>query len=167
MKFKFNSKPNFATASIAFTLIEVCVAVTIVGIVFVSLYLALSGGFAIIQATREDLRATQILQEKMETIRLYTWEQINSNGFIPTNFTAPFYATNLASVSGDASYGTSVAGLTYTGRVTITNIVMNDASYSNDLRLVTITLGWRSSNRNHTRDISTYVSHYGLQSYIY
>ena len=62
---------------------EVLVAVAIIGTVFVSLYLGMTQGFAIVQVARENLRATQILQEKTEIIRLYTWDQINTAGFIP------------------------------------------------------------------------------------
>ena len=49
-------------------MVEVLVAVSLVGIMFVSLYSGISSGFAVVQLARENLRATQILQEKMETI---------------------------------------------------------------------------------------------------
>jgi len=58
------------SACSAFTLVEVMVAVWLGAIMFVGLYLGFSQGFAVIQLTRENLRATQILQEKAETIRL-------------------------------------------------------------------------------------------------
>ena len=89
----------------AYSMIELLVAIAILGIMFVSLYSGFSAGFAIIQLARENLRATQVLQEKMETIRLYTWEQINTPGFIPTNFLDSFYA---------AASNTSSQGITYT-----------------------------------------------------
>src|SRR3954462_11920049 len=91
----------------AFSILEAMVGVALLGVVFVALYTGISNGFAFAKATRENLRATQILQEKMETVRLYTWEQLNTPGFVPTNFTEAFYA-----------YGTNVGGLVYTGRVT-------------------------------------------------
>src|SRR5687768_18127569 len=93
----------------AYSLVEVLVAVVVLGVMFVSLYSGFSAGFAIIELARENLRATQILQEKMETIRLYTWDQINTAGFIPTNFVENFYAVG----------ATNASGLVYTGRVTI------------------------------------------------
>src|SRR5262245_23471967 len=74
-----------------FTLAEVMVGVGFLGTVLVSLYLSFSSGFQFVQLSRENLRATQVLTEKLETIRLYTWDQVNTPGFIPTNFSAPFY----------------------------------------------------------------------------
>jgi hypothetical protein len=134
---------------------EVMVAVTIGGIMFISLYTAFSSGFAVIQLARENLRGTQILQEKMETIRLYTWEQITTNGFIPTNFTDVFYASTQ-----------SASGLVYTGKVTIADAPVTEA-YSNNLKLVTIEVTWQSVKVLRKREMTTFVSRYGLQNYIY
>ena len=165
MRLALKRNVKSGTKGEAFSLVEVLFAVAIVGSLMVSLYLAIASGVGIVQATREDLRATQILQEKMETIRLYTWEQINSNGFIPATFTAPFYATNI--VSGNSNVYSSMAGLTYTGSVTIVSLPFTDVAYSNDLKQVNVTLQWISGKRLQSRDISTIVSHYGLQPYIY
>lgn len=138
-------------------MIEVLVAVVVLAIMFVSLYSGFSAGFAVIQLARENLRATQILQEKMETIRLYTWDQINTAGFVPTNFTENFY-----------SVGTNAAAnsLIYTGRVTIANAPVTE-SYSNELKLVSIRLQWVSAKVQRTREMQTYVTRHGLQNYIY
>src|SRR6266550_6085100 len=91
MKIRISNQRRAKAGSGAFTLMEVLVAVAIIGIQFVALYLGMTQGFGIVQVSRENLRATQILQEKMETIRLYTWDQITNNGFIPPTFTAAFY----------------------------------------------------------------------------
>ena len=138
-----------------YTMIEVLVTGVVMAVMFVSLYSGFSAGFAVIQLAREDLRATQILQEKMETIRLYTWDQINQNGFIPTNFLENFYAT-----------GTNVSGLNYTGKVVIANAPITE-SYSNDIKNVTITVEWSSAGVMRTREMSTFVTRNGLQNYIY
>jgi len=140
----------------AFTLVEVMAAFVVIGIMVVALFTAFSSGFNLVQVTREDQRATQLLLEKMEVVRLYNWDQITSPTFIPTNFVAPFYATN-----------TELTGLLYTGAVTIAEAPISE-SYSNDMRLVTVSVGWTSSDgRSHQRQISTFVSRYGLQNYIY
>lgn len=136
-------------------MIEVLVAVAVAGIAFVSLYAGLSSGYAVMQLARENLRATQILQEKMETIRLYTWDQINAPGFIPTNFTDVYYS----STGG-------VAGLTYTGTVTISSAPVAEA-YSGDLKLVSLELTWVSANVPRKREMQTFVSRYGIQNYVY
>ena len=137
-------------------MIEVLVAVAVLAIMFVSLYSGFSAGFAVIQLARENLRATQILQEKMETIRLYTWEQINTPGFVPTNFVDTFYAA-----------GTNMGGsLSYTGRVTIVRPVISEA-YSNELKTVRIDLQWVSAGVLRNREMQTLVTRNGLQNYIY
>ena len=84
------SKRRSLLSKMAYSMVELLVAMAVLGVMFVSLYSGFSAGFAIIELARENLRATQILQEKMETIRLYTWDQVNTPGFIPTNFVESF-----------------------------------------------------------------------------
>lgn len=139
----------------AFTLTEVMLAIGLVSVTFISLYTGFTSGFGVVQVARENLRATQILEEKMETIRLYTWTQINSNGFIPTTFTAPFYPNTNAN-----------SGLTYTGTVAISPSGLAE-SYGSNLVRVVVTLGWRSGTSDRSRQMETYVSRFGLQNYIY
>ena len=92
----------------------------------------------------------------METIRLYNWEQINTPGFIPTNFVDTFYAA-----------GTNTAGsMSYTGRVTIARPVITEA-YSNELKTVRIQLQWVSAGVLRNREMQTLVTRNGLQNYIY
>ena len=74
MKIIVPSKQKAATNRTAFTLPEVMVAAGVGAVLFVSLYLGIAQGAVVVQSCRENLRATQILQEKMETIRLYTWD---------------------------------------------------------------------------------------------
>jgi hypothetical protein len=132
------------------------VAVLVCGIVFVSLYSGLSSGFSFVQLARENLRATQIMEEKMETIRLYRWDQINQAGFIPTNFVQGFYPMATQ----------STAGLNYTGTVTIAAAPISEY-YSNSLVQVTVDLNWKSGNVLRKREMTTFASQYGLQNYVY
>lgn len=155
MRLTTHNKTSSALARAAFSLSEILVALAIGSVVFVSLYSGLSTGFAIVQLARENLRATQILQEKMETIRLYTWDQISTAGFIPTNFIDVFYSSTQYS-----------GGLTYTGSVTIAAAPISE-SYSSDLKMVTVQVTWESANVLRTREMKTFVSRYGLQNYIY
>ena len=139
----------------AFSFAEVLVSSAICGIMFLTMYAGFSSGFAVLQLSRENLRGTQILQEKTETIRLYNWDQLTNVSFIPTNFVDTFYP------------GTqSTSGITYTGKVTIAAAPISE-SYSNDLRLITVEVQWVSAKVLRKRDMSTLVSRYGLQNYIY
>ena len=139
----------------AFSLVEALVAVLVLAISFVSLFAAFSTGFAGVEVSRENLRATQVLLEKLETIRLYSWTQINQSGFIPSTFTVPFNPSTNAT-----------GGFTFNGTVTITNSPVSEA-YSDDLKLVTVQVNWTSARIARKAAMSTLVSRYGLQNYIY
>lgn len=141
----------------AFSLIEVMVSVLVVMIMFASLYLGFAQGFGVVQLARENLRATQIMEEKTETLRLYTWDQINSNGFIPTNFVAPFYAVGPQTNQGFQFYGT----------MTITKSPLEEEAYADDLRMVIVDVVWTNGNAPRHRRMETFVARQGLQGYIY
>jgi type II secretory pathway pseudopilin PulG len=137
----------------AYTITEVMIAVGIVGVVMASVFSGFSFAFEILEGARQNLRATQIVQEKMETIRLYSWEQINTPGFIPTTFTAGISPTN----QNDGFYK---------GSIVITNAPVTE-SYSNDLRAVVVELTWTEGSLQKRRQMTTFVSRYGLQNYVY
>ncbi|HEY1169809.1 MAG TPA: type II secretion system protein [Verrucomicrobiae bacterium] len=145
---------SFAPRQAAMTLIETLIGMAVFGILFVSLYAGISSGMAIIRSARENLRATQVMLEKMETIRLYSWDQITQTGFVPATFTAPFWPAD------------GNQGLQYNGTLTITNVTFNE-SYSADMRQVTVNLSWNSGNITHKREMKTMISRHGLQNYIY
>ncbi len=66
-----------------YTFAEVLVASAILGFVATALYGAFSAGFCVIQSTRENLRATQILVQKLEAVRLFTWSQVaDTNNYL-------------------------------------------------------------------------------------
>jgi prepilin-type N-terminal cleavage/methylation domain-containing protein len=141
-----------------FTLVEVLIAVLGVGIMTVTLYMAIGQGFAIIQVARENLRATQVLQEKMETMRIYNWDQITDGNFIPRTFTEPFYAVD------DQDNG----GFDYTGQVLITNAApVGSVSYADNMRWVIVQVEWTSGGVVRRREMRTLVSEFGLHQYVY
>ncbi|MEW6306312.1 MAG: hypothetical protein AB1705_22835 [Verrucomicrobiota bacterium] len=148
---QFRSRPAHA---LAFTLAEIMIAVAMVSIMFVSLYGGISSGFSIIQAARENLRGTQIMLEKMETVRLYSWDQVNSNGFVPCEFTASFYP------------GHTNSGILYSGTMEVTNVPFSEV-YSPDMRLIIMKIQWNSGNVVRKREMRTYIARHGLQNYIY
>ena len=157
MTFKQSTNADRHRSVQGYTLAEVLMAAGVTGIMFVSLYGAFAAGFAVLRATRENLRATQILEERMEVIRLVKWDDVKP-GFIPTTFTAPYDENSPAT--------TASAGLAYHGTVSLTNVPMSEA-YAADLRMVQIDLTWNSGNATRKRQMITYVSKYGLQNHIY
>ena len=149
-------KPNRAAVrDRAFTLMEVMLAVVIVGVEFVSLYVAISQGFAVVQSARENLRATQIMQEQVEVVRVLDWEKVTTNAS-PWSFNASFYPAN----------GTN-PGITYSGSIAITNAPVPIA-YAADMRLVVVSLSWTNGANSRimrNRELRTLVSRYGMHNY--
>ncbi len=156
----------------AFTLIETMIAVAIVGIFFVSLYTGITQGFGIMANTRENLRATQILLDRMEEMRLYSWDQIKTygttNSFVPSAFTEAFYPRTTNYYESTAQIGTSNASgdFVYYGTITVTNAGLTN-SYNTNMRKVIVTLSWTNGAVVRSHSISTFVSEYGIQKYIY
>jgi hypothetical protein len=157
MKLKLNSGNNWPRARDGFSLMDALFAMAVAGFMFVALYAGLAFGFKIIKMARENTRATQIMLEKMETIRLYTWNQVTNTGFIPTNkFVVPYY-----------SVGSTNTSLLYTGRITIAPCPIG-ASYADNMRKITIRVDWTPfDSTNRSRTMSTYVTRNGLQNYVW
>ncbi len=139
------------------TMPEVVIAAGVVSVSLASLYLGIAQGFDFIRETRENLRATQILGEKMETIRLYTWDQI-TNGSVPLSFTNYDFPPALLQ-------GGNV-GVPYVGTLTISNAPITE-SYGSDLKQVTVQLSWKAGSISCQKQMTSLVSHYGMQNYIY
>ena len=143
-----------------FSLAEGLIGVAVMGTVFVSLYTGMASGFQSIRNSRENTRATQIMLEKFETIRLYNWDQITSPGFIPETFTAQFFPNTK---DGQTTSGT---GVTYKGQVRISPVSFTDP-YGADMRAVTVQLSWTSDGLAHNRTFTSFVAKYGIQNYVY
>src|SRR3569832_1027945 len=69
------------------TLVDVIMSVALIAVMSGGLVGSLTYGYFVMQLTRENQRATQILLERSEAIRLYNWDQVNTAGFIPATFT--------------------------------------------------------------------------------
>jgi len=156
MKIKQSMSSRFRRSLAAFSLIEVTVGMGVMGTVVGALLTGITGGFFTMRMARENLRATQIILEKVETIRLYSWDQINQPGFIPPDWFHG-YPPNGAP---------NGQGMIYPGSLTITNAPIA-SSYSSDMRMVTVRLNWKTGSIDRSREFSSYISRYGLQDYIY
>jgi len=152
------SRPRRPSSAGGHTLIEVMVASSVLAFMVVSLYAGFSSGFAVLRVARENLRATQVLEERMEVLRLIKWDNVAS-GFIPDTFTAPFVAT-------DATNSTSTSTFAYTGTVSIAAAPFPE-SYAQHLKVIKIDLTWTSGNITRSRQMTSYVSKFGLQNYVY
>ncbi len=158
------NKPFRAVGLRGFSLTEAIVAVALVGTMLVSLYAGFSSGFAILRSTRENMRATQILVQRMEAIRLYTWsELLYTNNFNNTTFVESYDPMNALS-GGDG-------GTVYSGSIELSVPTGLPAAYRDNVRLVTISVYWTNNLGSQPvvldRQMQTCVARYGMQSYVY
>src|SRR6516165_5848315 len=118
----------------AYTLAEIMVSVFVLAVMLTSLYAGFSSGFAIVKLSQENLRATQIMVQKLEDVRIYTWSQVTNTTFLRTNFT-DYY--------NPSGTNNSTTGATYSGSVLVANADASiPADYRNRMKAITITLFW-------------------------
>lgn len=142
----------------AFTLVELMVGVLIFSIAVAALCLTISFSVATTRSAQENLRASQIMVEKMEYMRLYNWAQITNDAAIPKTFTAVFNPSSTDSPNGNGN-------MVYHGQISI-NPVWFNSNCATNMRLVTVTLNW-TSKRPQARRMQTFVARNGLQQYVY
>ena len=163
----------------AYTLIEIVIATALVSLTAAALYSGLGWGGKQNQLARENLRATQVILEKMEVIRGYTWDQLFPNSdpdeledpldpfdpdvdphtiddpivyTIPKTFTAPF-----------KSGATNQGDFMYQGVIEITPAQVSEA-YGTNLAQIRVAVGWTSQGVRRERESKTFFAKYGLQN---
>jgi prepilin-type N-terminal cleavage/methylation domain-containing protein len=142
----------------AFTLVEVVIGMFILGFVVLALYAALGSAFNVAQMSRENLRVTQVLIEKMEIMRLYSWDQITDPGFWPKLFTEHLDPAGVTNGAG--------GGIEFQGKMWV-RPGPNDVEYRDDIKTVTIEVKWQSGGLQRSRQFETYLTKNGLQSYYF
>lgn len=148
----------------AHTLPETILAVLVIGTMVVSLYAGFSTGFSMIRAAREELRATQILLQRLEAIRLYTWSQLlDTTNYLKPTFVDYFDPLNPTNNSSQ---------VVYAGQI-LTNLpagVPVSAGYRTNMLEVTVRVYWTNHSGQgpvvRARQMQTYVSRYGMQNYL-
>jgi hypothetical protein len=155
MKIDFPAFKKVRALRSAFTLPEVMMAVGTGAVMFVTIYLAIAQGVVVVKNCRENLRATQILEEKAETIRLISWDQVTNN-FVPQTFTNYY----------DPSASSGKQGVVYQGIMSMASAPISE-TYASTMRQFLITVKWSSAGIQHQKAFSTFVSQFGLQNYVY
>jgi len=140
------------------TLPDVVMAIFVLGVMAGGILGSFRYGLFVMQLVRENQRATQVMLEKLETIRLCSWSQVTSNGFIPATFTDVYdpQGTNAAT-----------KGIVYQGTIIGPTNMDFSCSYSTNMRKLTIRVQWTTRTIPHTRSITTYFAKDGLQNYLY
>ena len=146
----------------AFTFVEVLIAALVIGLMGFSLFACFSSGFTIVKSSRENLRATQIMLQRIEAIRLFTWNQVLDT----TNYLKPTFTDYYDPQSPVANEGS-----VYSGFVTSSIPADLPAAYRTNMRTITITLYWTNYNGTQSvvrsRQVATRVARYGIQNYIW
>ncbi|HKQ40442.1 MAG TPA: hypothetical protein VJ063_20395 [Verrucomicrobiae bacterium] len=143
----------------AFFLLEAVIGMALLGLVMMAMYTGLCTTTFSVQLSRENLRATQIMTETLDTIRLYGWKKINPI-YIQTVPTLPLYVDDPSKAGNDAS--TRV----FTREITLEPAPIAEP-YGVDMQVVTVKLTWQTGKLKRTRTMSTMVSKYGLNRYVY
>ena len=147
-----------AKVASGFTLVECMVAVLVVTIVLVSLYACFTSGFSMQKVTRENLRATQIILQRMEAIRLSSYDLVANPAYYPTTTTNYYDEKNQASGNGGAAYTVTFSAIPGPADLPPT--------YKFNVMLVTVTASWTSDNVSRSRSMKTYVARSGIQNYV-
>jgi prepilin-type N-terminal cleavage/methylation domain-containing protein len=160
MNIKASTWQNAGGAVRAFTLVEVLISVGLLAIMVAAIYPAFILGYASIKTTREDERATQIVTQKLESVRLCTWDELATYPATFVDYYNPLGVTN------------STQGTLYSGTMTIANAVLpSSPSYQSKVQLITIGVTWtnyvNSSPITHTRQMQTLSAYWGLQNYLW
>ena len=137
-------------------------SVLIAAIALAAMFATFSNGCAILRVARDDERATQILMQKTEAIRLMTWYNLSN---CPTTFVDSFNPTGLTN-------GTQ--GTVYYGTISLfgdpTNIP-SSVTYRTNIHLITISLVWTNTVNatvtGHTRQAQTMLAAQGMETYLY
>jgi Tfp pilus assembly protein PilV len=140
----------------AFTLAEAMVAIAAGAVLLTALYGAITYSYGAIKLAREDLRATQVLVEQMEKVRLTPYANLG-------NFT-----TNVPMANGGS--GTYTISLT-TGTPTMAQLTPPGLSnpnvlYASSMLRITATATWTNNNIPRVRTMQTYAARNGAQGYI-
>jgi hypothetical protein len=149
----------------AYTFVEVLIAALILGFVTTSLCVGFNSGFCLIQSTRENLRATQIMMQKVEAIRLFTWSQISDkSNYLKSTFTEVYDPLGATNNSGGPKYtGTILASMPAAGDL--------PEAYRTNMRTITVSISWTNCSGAkaivHRREMRTRVARYGMQNYIW
>ena len=140
-----------------YTLVEVLCAIAVATMAASALFMGFDNGFAIQRTAREDLRATQILIQKTEAIRLMSWQTVtnHANGWSFPDCFSP--------------QGTN-PGTLYYGTISISIPTNMPVAYQTNVRLVTITLNWTNfvgtQLQPHSRQMETLSAKYGMQNFL-
>jgi len=157
---KTNQAVKQIRAAAAFTLTEVVISAAILTISAAGLFGGVRFAYFAMKMARENQRATQIVLERTEAIRCFSWDMIKA-GNVPTNFTEYYDPT----VTNNPGSGYST-GTKYSGTVQLASFPWS-TSYATNMKQLTVTVTWTNGTLVRSRTNVTYISYNGVQNYVY
>jgi Tfp pilus assembly protein PilV len=142
-----------------FTLVEAMVATFVAAIMILTLYACFAGGYAMIKMSREDLRATQIVLQQMEAIRVAPYAYLKNATMFPTNTTVYFDEAGKSSGKGGTPY-------TVTFKAEALPSPKPQLQFYTNMSQVTVTVSWNSGNLQRSRSMQAYAAQRGIQGYV-
>jgi type II secretory pathway pseudopilin PulG len=160
--FRIRSKRRARKASFGFTLVETVVAAAVAATMLSAHYLGFAAGFAILTVTREDLRATQIMLQRLEAIRLSGMAQLLDPTKYPPTATEYYDEQGKTNGNGGVAYTVTYSAIPGSS----TNLTILPPSYRTNVLEVTVGVSWQSGKVTRNRSMRTYVARNGIQSYV-
>jgi type II secretory pathway pseudopilin PulG len=157
LRFGSSTKVRRAWAS-GFTLMETLVAMVTAGVLLPPIFTGLAFAVSSMQGMRENLRATQIVVQRMESMRLAAFKTLQDPAAYPATSTEYYSPSGQASGKGGTAYT-----VTYNWTPKPASL---PPSYRTNMMLVTVTASWNSGKTPRTRSMQSYVARYGIQRYV-
>ena len=123
-----------------------------------TVFAGLASGFSILQITRENLRATQVIIQRMEAIRLSGFNQLKDPTKYPPSVTEYYSESGKTNGNGGVAYT-----VTYSAAAAPTTL---PPTYRTNVLEVRVGVSWASGNVLRSREMRTFVARSGVQSYI-
>jgi type II secretory pathway pseudopilin PulG len=138
-----------------FTLIASALGV----IIFSALCASFAADLGKVRATREQIRATQIMLKCLERVRLSTFPQVTDTTINPQSYTEYYDPRDQAAGRGGLAYHVTLTA-------SVPPVRSIPETYRTNLLLITVTTAWASGSAQHTRSMQTLVAREGLQTYL-
>src|SRR5205809_1837246 len=154
---RIQTRVNWNSRS-GFTFVETMVAMLTGAVMLAALYASFAFGYGAVKLAREDLRATQILLQQMETLRLTSFAAIQTG--TSTNYFDP---TGMTNGCGGAVYTITVT----TNAPTSSDMPVQPVYYTSKIRKATATTTWPKSDQLPSRSLKTFARRSPIPSSVY
>ncbi len=150
---------DIRASSAGFTLVETVIAVALGAFMISALYACFASGWSMQRMTSEELRATQILLQRLERVRLCSFAQVTDPKYNPRTSSESYNPAGDASGKGGVVYS-----ITFDASVPAAGTLPE--SYRTNMLLVKVGVTWTSGGVQRARSMQTWVAKSGIGSYV-